>query len=268
MNGLILNYIHWNLNPEILPGVLPVRWYGLLFMSGFVFGYIIMQSMYKREGKDLAALDNLSLYVGLGTILGARLGHCLFYEPAYFLSHPLEMLYIWQGGLASHGAVIGILLSTFLYGRRYPETDFWFVTDRLVVVIALAGSLIRLGNLANSEIYGLPTTVPWAFVFERLGDGIPRHPTQLYESAYYMFCFVVLYLIYLKTRMAQQKGLLLGLFLVLIFGFRIFIELWKENQVTMENEMEYNLGQMLSLPVVITGFILMFRNVGKPILKQ
>jgi prolipoprotein diacylglyceryl transferase len=213
----------------------------------------------------LAALDNLSLYVGLGTILGARLGHCLFYEPDYYLIHPEEMLYIWKGGLASHGAVIGILLSTYLFGRRYPQTDFWFVTDRLVVVIALAGSLIRLGNLANSEIYGKPTTVPWAFVFERLADGLPRHPTQLYESFYYMICFLLLYLIYLKTRMAQHKGLLLGLFMVLIFGFRFFIEFWKENQVEMENKLEYNLGQMLSVPVVITGFILMFKNTGKAI---
>jgi len=260
MNGILLNYIHWNLNPEILPGLLPVRWYGLLFMSGFVLGYYIIQGMYKREGKDLAALDNLSLYVGLGTILGARLGHCLFYEPEYYLSNPQQILYIWQGGLASHGAVVGILLSTYLYGRRYPQTDFWFVTDRLVVVIALAGSLIRLGNLANSEIYGLPTTVPWAFVFERLGDGVPRHPTQLYESIYYMICFVMLYQIYWKTNKAQQKGFLLGLFMVMIFGFRFVIEFWKENQVAMEDGFAFNLGQMLSIPVVIIGLILMFRR--------
>ena len=265
MSSLIFNYIHWNLNPEVLPGLLPVRWYGLLFMSGFVFGFYIMRSMYMRAGKDLASLDNLSLYVGLGTILGARLGHCLFYEADYYLSHPVQMLYVWEGGLASHGAVIGILISTYLYGRRYPDTDFWFVTDRLVVVIALAGSLIRLGNLANSEIYGLPTTVPWAFVFERLKDDIPRHPTQLYESAYYMFCFLILYRIYWKTSKAQQKGFLLGLFMVMIFGFRFVIEFWKENQVEMENGMDFNLGQMLSVQVVITGFILMFRNIKNTI---
>lgn len=260
MNSILLNYIHWNLNPEILPDLLPVRWYGLLFMSGFVFGYYIIQGMYRREGKDLTTLDNLSLYVGLGTILGARFGHCLFYEADYYLSHPMQMLYIWEGGLASHGAVIGILISTFLYGRRYPQTDFWFITDRLVVVIALAGSLIRLGNLANSEIYGLPTSVPWAFVFERLGDNIPRHPTQLYESIYYMICFVVLYQIYYKTDKAHQKGFLLGLFMVMIFGFRFFIEFWKENQVAMEDDFQFNLGQMLSVPVVLTGLILMFRR--------
>jgi len=260
MSHILLNYIHWNLNPEILPDLLPVRWYGLLFMLGFVFGYYIIQGMYQREGKDLTALDNLSLYVGLGTILGARLGHCLFYEPEYYLSHPLQILYIWQGGLASHGAVIGILLSTFLYGKKYPQTDFWFVTDRLVVVIALAGSLIRLGNLANSEIYGLPTTVPWAFVFERLGDGVPRHPTQLYESTYYLICFIVLHHIYRKTAKAQQKGFLLGLFMVMIFGFRFAIEFLKENQVAMEAEFAFNLGQMLSIPVVVSGLFLMFRR--------
>jgi len=256
----VLNYIHWNLNPEILPGILPIRWYGLLFMLGFVFGYYIIQRMYRREGKDVAALDQLSLYVGLGTILGARLGHCLFYEPDFYLSHPLQILYIWQGGLASHGAVIGILLSIYLYGRRFPQTDFWFIADRLVTPVALAGSLIRLGNLANSEIYGLPATVPWAFIFVRVGDGIPRHPTQLYEALYYLICFVLLYNIYYKTNKSSAKGYLLGLFMCLIFGYRFIVEFWKENQVEMENGLAFNLGQLLSIPVVAVGVWLMLRS--------
>ncbi|MEY4912744.1 MAG: Phosphatidylglycerol:prolipoprotein diacylglycerol transferase [Bacteroidota bacterium] len=217
--------IPWSPEPELFPGLLPVRWYGLLFMSGFVFGYYILQKIFVRHGKDPRLLDDLALYVGFGTILGARLGHCLFYEPAYYLSHPLEIIKIW-------------------------------LLDRVVVVVALAGALIRLGNLFNSEIVGEPTDLPWGFVFERLGENFPRHPSQLYESLFYFLCFLVLRWMERKHPSAQQPGALLGAFLVLVFGFRFFIEFLKADQVNFESQMMLNMGQWLSIPAIVLGLLL------------
>lgn len=251
--------IHWNPHPEIWPGVLPVRWYGLLFMSGFVFGYQILKRFWIKEGRPIEDLDNLSLYVGLGTILGARLGHCLFYEPAYYLNHPMEMLKIWQGGLASHGAAILIPLALWVYARQHPSYSFWWVIDRLVVVVALAGGLIRLGNLMNSEIVGAPTSLPWGFVFERLGEDLPRHPSQLYEAAFYFLTFGILYGWHQKGHLKDISGAMLGAFLVLIFGFRFVIEFIKANQVAFESNMSLNMGQLLSIPAIALGFWLWIR---------
>jgi prolipoprotein diacylglyceryl transferase len=256
----MLNYIHWNVHPEVLPDILPVRWYGLLFMSGFVFGYYILEKIFKAENKDIKWLDNLALYVGAGTILGARLGHCLFYEPEYYLSHPIEMFKIWEGGLASHGAVIGILLSHWLFAKKHLGTGFFWVTDRVVIVVALAATCIRLGNLMNSEIVGSPTEVPWAFIFERLGDNIPRHPTQIYEALAYLIIFVILYRAYWKADAGKFSGRLFGYFLTLVFGFRFFIEFIKDVQVDFEKGMALNMGQWLSLPLVIVGLWLIYSS--------
>jgi phosphatidylglycerol---prolipoprotein diacylglyceryl transferase len=252
--------IHWNVHPEIWPDVLPVRWYGLLFMSGFVFGYYILERIFKHENKGLPLLDSLSLYVGAGTILGARLGHCLFYEPAYYLANPLEILKVWEGGLASHGAVVGILLANYLYGRKFRNTGFFWVTDRLVIVVALAAVMIRLGNLMNSEIVGAPTTVAWAFIFDRLGDGIPRHPSQLYEAVFYLITFMVLYRLYWKADAGKYAGRLFGYFLLMVFGFRFLIEFIKDVQVDFEKSMALNMGQWLSLPLVLIGLFLIWNS--------
>lgn len=252
--------IHWNVNPEIFPDLLPIRWYGLLFMSGFVFGYYLLEKVFKHEGKAVTLLDSLSLYVGIGTIAGARLGHCLFYEPAYYLSNPIEILKIWEGGLASHGAVVGILLANYLYGKKFKETGFLWVTDRLVMVVALAAMLIRMGNLMNSEIVGAPTDLPWGFVFERLGDGIPRHPSQLYEALFYLISFAILYSAYWKKHAGKYPGRMFGMFLMLIFGFRFVVEFIKDVQVDFEKSMALNMGQWLSLPLILLGFWLWFRS--------
>lgn len=247
--------ILWNPDPEIFPGVLPIRWYGLLFMSGFVFGFYILQKILVRHGKDPKILDDLALYVGVGTIVGARLGHCLFYEPVYYLSHPLEMLKIWQGGLASHGAALCIPFAVWLFARKNTVSFLWLL-DKLVVVVALAGSLIRLGNLMNSEIVGEPTNLPWGFIFERLGENFPRHPSQLYESIYYFLCFVLLLRLEKSSKLAERPGGLLGMFLILVFGFRFLIEFLKADQVMFEAQMALNMGQWLSLPALLIGLLL------------
>lgn len=249
----MLLQINWNVSPEIFPDFLPVRWYGLLFMSGFVFGYYLLERIFKKEGKPMEWLDSLSIYVGVGTIVGARLGHCLFYQPDYYLANPIEILKIWEGGLASHGAVIGILIANYLYGKKFKGTGFMWVTDRLVIVVALAATLIRLGNLMNSEIVGAPTDLPWGFVFERLGEDFARHPSQLYEALFYLLSFGILFWSYWKKNAGQFKGRLFGLFLMLIFGFRFVIEFIKDVQVEFEKNMDLNMGQLLSIPLVLIG---------------
>ena len=250
---MTLQIITWDVNPEIFRiGNFAVRWYGLLFASGFVFGYYIMRGFFRNEGIQEAVLDKLTVYVALGTIIGARLGHCFFYEPAYYLAHPLEILKVWHGGLASHGAAIGILLSLWLFVRKEKKPFIW-VIDRLVVVVALAGALIRLGNLMNSEIYGVETTLPWGFVFLQNGERVPKHPTQIYEALAYLVTFGILMWIYWKTRGKQKPGLLFGLFLILVFLFRFFVEYVKEDQVDFEAGMKLNMGQLLSIPFVIAG---------------
>lgn len=256
----MLLQIHWNVHPEIFPDLLPVRWYGVLFMSGFVFGYYLLERIFKAENKDVQLLDSLSIYVGIGTILGARLGHCLFYEPAYYLSNPLEILKIWEGGLASHGAVVGILLANYLFGKKFPQTNFMWITDRLVIVVALAATLIRLGNLMNSEIVGAPTDVPWGFVFERLGEDFARHPSQLYEALFYLISFGLLMLLYWKKKAGNAPGRLFGTFLMLIFGFRFFVEFIKDVQVDFEKEMALNMGQMMSIPLVLLGAFFVIKS--------
>ncbi len=167
---MILNYINWDVNPEIFTiGTFSIRWYGLLFALSFVLGYFIMKKIFQKEGLSVKLLDELSTYMIIATIVGARLGHCLFYEPEVYLSNPIEILYIWEGGLASHGAAIGILIALFLFSRKNKKPYIW-ILDRIVIVVALAGFFIRMGNLMNSEIYGIPADVPWAFIFAKASN--------------------------------------------------------------------------------------------------
>ena len=254
---MVLHIIPWNVDPEIFRiGNFAVRWYGLLFASGFVFGYYIMRQFFRNEGFSDATLDRLTFYVAIGTIVGARLGHCLFYEPAYYLARPFEILKIWHGGLASHGAAIGILLALWLFVRKEKKPYMWAI-DRVVVVVALAGALIRLGNLMNSEIYGVETTLPWGFVFLRNGENAPKHPTQIYEALTYLATFGILMWIYWKNMGKQRPGLLFGTFLILVFGSRFFVEYLKEDQVAFEAGMKLNMGQWLSIPFVVAGIVLL-----------
>jgi prolipoprotein diacylglyceryl transferase len=253
-----LAIIPWDVNPEIFRiGNFAVRWYGLLFASSFFVGYIIMNKIFKNENLRDEVLDRLTIYMAIGVIGGARLGHCLFYEPAYYLQHPLEILKIWHGGLASHGAAIGILLAIWFFAKK-EKKDYLWILDRVAIVVALSGFFIRMGNLMNSEIYGIETTVPWGFVFLRNNEVAPKHPTQIYEGLVYLAIFVLLYRIYWSKKGQHIQGLLISLICILIFASRFFIEFLKEDQVGFEASMNLNMGQLLSIPFVLLGFAGLF----------
>ncbi len=252
---MFLDYINWDVNPEIIRiGKFAIRWYGLLYASAFFFSYLILIKFFKIEKISVEVLDKLVIYVALGTIIGARLGHCFFYEPSWYLSNPVEILKIWKGGLASHGAAIGIPIALFLFVRKTKIAYLWAL-DRVAVVVALSALFIRTGNLMNSEIYGIETNLPWGFIFLRNGETIPKHPTQIYEGLSYFLIFVLLYFIYMKNGGKVRSGLLSSLFLILVFTVRFFIEFIKEAQVGFEAGMTLNMGQLLSIPLILLGFV-------------
>jgi phosphatidylglycerol:prolipoprotein diacylglycerol transferase len=251
-------YIYWSVRPELIQlGPFALRWYSLFFALLFGIGFLIVRYQFRVEKKNEADLDSLLVYLVVGTIVGARLGHCLLYEPDYYLRHPLEILEVWKGGLASHGGAVGVLLALYLYQRHHRDQPYLWLLDRIAVPTALAGSLIRLGNLFNSEILGLPTQVPWAFVFTRV-DLIPRHPAQLYESLSYALVFLVLLRLYLRWKAATPRGVLLGLFLVSVFSFRFGLEFLKERQADYETKLPLSVGQWLSIPFIVCGLVLLW----------
>lgn len=255
--------IHWNVDPVIINiGSFGLRWYSLGFLVAFLLGYYIIERMFKQENVKEDYLGSLFLYIFLAILIGARLGHCLFYEPDYFLTseHWVEIVWPFQNGrftgfqgLASHGAAIGILVGLWLYQRKYGLNLWWFL-DRLVVVVALGGAFVRLGNLFNSEIYGVETSLPWGFVFERNGETVPKHPTQLYESLSYFLIFGVSIWYYIRKKGHFKTGTIFGWWLVALFGVRLLIEFVKNDQVDFEAGMALNMGQLLSLPFIIGGF--------------
>ncbi len=256
-------YLSWDMNPVLLSlGSLQIRWYGLMFALAFLSGYQLIQWVYKREGKPLQDLDYLFLYMVVGTIVGARLGHCFFYRPVYFLHHPLEILMIWRGGLASHGAAIGILTSLYIYSRRHRDQPYLWLLSRVALPVALAGVFIRIGNFFNSEIVGIPATVPWAVQFLRYDyyNAVPRHPAQLYESLAYLLVFLVLLSTYLRRGRNTSPALLLGLFFSLVFTARFFIEFVKELQAPFESGLPLHMGQMLSIPLILIGLYLVWQG--------
>ncbi len=253
-------FITWNVNPEIISfGTFAIRWYGLLFALGFVTGQLIFARIFKLENKPEKDLEALLIYMVVSTVIGARLGHVLFYQPDYYLTseHFIEIFKIWEGGLASHGAGISILIAIYLYSRNRPGQSFLWVADRMVIVIALGGAFIRLGNLMNSEMIGIPTDLPWAFIFTAQ-DNIPRHPAQLYEAIYCFMLFFFLWYTYNRMREKTPEGLLLGLFLVILFTLRFVDEYFKENQVAFEDTLSLNMGQILSIPLVLLGFYFLY----------
>lgn len=350
------SFILWNVSPEFFSiGSFSLRWYGLLFAVGFLIGQQLLMWMYKKEGKNVRDIESMTIYMLIGTVVGARLGHCLFYEPEYFLKHPIEILFIWQGGLASHGATIGILLSIFLYTRKHVDQSYLYVLDRIVIGVALGGCLIRTGNLMNSEIIGKPTNIPTAFLFmhgieeslnpvlgnlvenitltpidsafvfggktvqpvqvtlhmSALGNGdirdvleygvrealtnsydyyeekyllpeklvfsestneearktvlftvygVARHPAQLYEAISSFFLFLLLLAMYIKKDGKLPEGRTFGWFVVILFSLRFAYEFSKENQVGFENELSYNMGQLLSLPLIVAGLFVVIRS--------
>jgi prolipoprotein diacylglyceryl transferase len=256
--------IQWDVSPYIWDlGFFKFRWYSLMFVVAFVCGMIIYKKMIIRENKSLVLWDNILVPVFIGTFLGARLGHCLFYQPDYYLANFWEIFIpIKDGklsgfeGVASHGAAAGILLALYYYSRKNKVAYLW-VLDRIVITIALAGFFIRIGNLMNSEIYGHATDLPWGFVFKRSGETVAKHPTQIYEALSYLTIFIFLYLVYLKKRPPFRDGVIFSFFLILLFGVRFILEFLKEVQVDFEKNLPLDMGQWLSLPLIIAGFALL-----------
>lgn len=356
----IVNYIVWSPNPAVFAGFERLRWYSLLFALGFIISQQLMIYIYRKEGEDERLVDRLTIYMVLSTIIGARLGHVLFYEPEKYLSNPLDILKVWEGGLASHGAAIAILFALYLYAKKTPGQSYLWVVDRIVIAVAMTGALIRVGNLMNSEIGGKPTETDSGFVFARdaeeiletlripvvdvsayrpdyrqselvgngivpvnfdikiekggyaetdlktaletdvkyvltkfkssqkylsespekplqyilkdQGDhylatvetfGIARYPTQIYEAASYLLIFIILFAVWSKYQYRLPDGLFLGLFLISVFGMRFVWEFLKENQVDFEEGLALNMGQALSIPLVIGGIILIIRAAAK-----
>jgi prolipoprotein diacylglyceryl transferase len=267
----MLSYILWDASPDLFTvpeflgfGPFTIRWYGLLFAAGFLIGQQIMMYIFKKEGKPLEDIDALTLYMVIATVLGARVGHFLFYEPSVLITNPLEVILPPYAGLASHGAFFGIVTGLWLYARSRRATGqtFAWVADRIVILVALAGAFIRTGNLMNSEIVGKITDVPWGFIFMRNLEYSqhPRHPAQLYEAISCLILFVVLLLIWNKYRDKTPQGSLLGIFLIWVFGLRFVFEFFKENQVAFENTLPLNMGQLLSIPVVMFGAFMLWRS--------
>jgi len=263
---LTIDYINWNIDPEIINlfGI-SLRYYGVLFVSGLVLCVYILTWVFKKEGIPLANLDKLTIYGLIGIFVGARLGHCLFYEPSYYLSHPLEMVlpiafppdggikFIGYQGLASHGGVLGLLIALYFYSRKTKQSMIDIID--LIAVVAGLGfgfGFIRLGNFMNSEIIGIPTTQPWGVIFERV-DNVPRHPAQLYEAIFYFIIFAIMMILYKKLRYRLKNGFFFGLATVLFVTARFIIEFIKENQVGFEDKMTLNMGQLLSIPFIIAG---------------
>lgn len=249
--------IIWNVDPDIFSiGPITIRYYGLLFALAFVLGYQIMHWIFVKEQKNMKELESFTIAMIIGTVVGARLGHCLFYEPTYYLSNPLQILFVWKGGLASHGAAIGLTLSLLIFVKAKKRTvTFMWLADRSVVPIALAAAFVRFGNFFNSEIIGRQADVPWAIIFARLGDNIPRHPTQLYEAFAYIVIFMLLFFRYRKFNVNLPKGQMFGIFLTLLFTARFIIEFFKEVQVEFEKTMTLDMGQLLSIPAILIGII-------------
>jgi len=255
-----LAQITWDVSPEIIRlGPLPLRWYSLGWLLAFGVGFYLVKSMYLKEGKPEADLETVLLYMILGAIIGARLGHCFFYRPEYYLANPIEIIAFWKGfrGLASHGGILGIMVSLFIYCRRHPDQPYLWLLDRMTGPGALGGFFIRMGNFMNSEILGLPSDAPWAIVFSRV-DNVPRHPAQLYEAFSYLLIFFVMTFLYRRKGPNLPHGLLLGTFFIALFGARFLIEFFKERHAAFEAGLPLSMGQLLSVPMALLGVVLVF----------
>ena len=260
----LLLFINWSFDAEIIPGYRTPNWYGLLFVSGMILGYFVIRKMFKQENISNELLDKLVMYMVPATVIGARLGHVFFYGPYWgaegYFSHPEEIFKIWEGGLASHGAAVVILLALWYFSNKVIHRPYLWMLDRIAAPIAIAGAFIRLGNLVNHEMVGYVTDVPWAFEFqyfynEAIGnyDPTPRHPAQLYEAICYFISFWILLYLYWKLKKWQQPGFVFGSFLILIFGARIICEFFKLGQTARDYTLILNTGQLLSIPLVIAG---------------
>ncbi|GHT07465.1 prolipoprotein diacylglyceryl transferase [Bacteroidia bacterium] len=273
---MLLSYITWTASPVAfkIPTFfwddLEVRWYGIAFVVGFTLGLWIVGKIWKHEKLNIEWFDTLFFYVIFATVIGSRLGHCLFYNPGYYLANPLEIFKIWEGGLASHGGTLGIIIAIWIYSKRVSHKSMLWTFDRLVVPVGFVAALIRLGNLMNHEIYGHETNVSWAFKFiENVPSWLhgyapiyshPSHPTQLYEAFFYILTACICLWMYWKREDYKYNGLIFGVFLIGIFLSRFFVEFCKNNQEEFEEGMFLNMGQLLSIPFIIAGFWFMFKG--------
>lgn len=253
------SYFVWDVDRMIvhIAGPFGVRWYSLLFLAGILIGNALFLRMMRAEGRSTARMDTLLYYIVIGTVVGARLGHCLFYGFDEYIHDPIRILKIWEGGLASHGGFTGVLLAMVIFTRRYKEEkmSFLYLADRMAIPAIMAGGFIRIGNFFNSEIVGRPTDVPWAVIFAKV-DALPRHPTEIYEALGYFAVSLLCYLAYRMAGRTPPEGRILGICFVAGFSFRFFIEQYKVNQEAFEDAMRYNMGQLLSVPFVLIGIVL------------
>lgn len=270
----LLGYITWNADPYLIHTQwISVRWYGLMFALGFLIGYEIEARIYKHEGAPERWLGILLAWVVACTVIGSRLGHVFFYEWSYYSQHLSEIPKVWHGGLASHGGTIGIIIGVIIYSLITTKRSPIWTFDRLVIPIALVGGMIRLGNLMNSEIYGHPTTLPWGFRFvdspewHLMYGELPCHPTQIYEALCYFALFGLLMWMYWKRNAEERPGLIFGVFLIGIFLPRFLIEFVKNDQVAFEASMTLNMGQLLSIPFIVAGVLLVIYAMRHPRLK-
>ena len=269
--GIGLPLFVWDVHPTLFTiGPVEVRYYGLMWALGFIISAYIISNIMKREGYPEKTFDSFFWYALLSTVIGSRLGHCLFYAPGYYLTHPIEILYIHQGGMASHGAAVGLLVGLWLFSRKNKIPYIWSL-DRIGILVAISGALVRIGNFMNSEIFGRPTSLPWGVEFvlsnewNTLYKGLPCHPTQLYEALAYLIIFVVFLWLYYRKNLAQRRpGAMFGIFLIALFGIRFLIEFIENPQEDFEVGMILNMGQLLSIPFIVAGCVLLYRAYRAP----
>lgn len=262
--------INWNPSEGIDLGFFMLRFYSLMFVVAFVLGWFLMKKIYLREGLTVKELDSLFIYTVLATLIGARLGHFLFYEPEMFIKDPLHIFLpvefspkfriVGFRGLASHGAAIGIIIAMYYYSKKIIHKPILWILDRVVIPVAFGGVFVRIGNFMNSEIIGKPTNSDYGVVFQKLGETFPRHPSQLYEATGYVLVFLILWYTYWKTSKRNNLGYIFGLFLILLWTVRFIVEFFKENQVAFEDQLSLNMGQWLSIPFILIGFYLIYRS--------
>jgi prolipoprotein diacylglyceryl transferase len=271
--------IDWNVSAELIPGWATPNKYGLLFVTGLIIGFLVIKQKFKKEAVPEYVLDKLLIYVVLSTIIGARLGHVLFYGPYFdgiskegypvqgYFDHPMDIFKVWEGGLASHGAAIAILIALYIFSKKVTKKPMLWILDRISAPIAIAGCFIRLGNLVNHEIIGTPTNLPWGFRFNQAGDEylingeqVFRHPTQLYEALFYVLTFAVLMYLYWKKNAHYKQGVLFGTFMIILWTGRLLVEFVKEGQSDFDGQFFLNTGQLLSIPLIIAGIFILVRG--------
>jgi prolipoprotein diacylglyceryl transferase len=270
---MIANYIDWNPSPELIKiGPIAIRYYSLMFVIAFMLGLHLMKKIFINDKIPIEKLDTLFIYVVIGTLVGARLGHFLFYDPEFLFRKPLEVILPFRfspkfeftgfAGLASHGAAIGIIIALYIYSKRILKMPLLYILDRVVVVSSIGGAFVRIGNLMNSEIIGKPTNSDYGFIFRRLGEDFPRHPAQIYEAMSYVVIFAILWYVYWKTDKKEKYGYIFGLYFVLMWSARFVVEFFKEKQVEGGENwfLDLNTGQVLSIPFILIGLYLMYKK--------